>query len=118
MTEPSGPSIPPPPELPPNEKAPWINIPTSALIEDWGKVANSQNQADVLFHLGNKTFHAHRLVLCSASDVFRKLFGVETNIKVRSLSECPGWSKKSLQRVTAANVTAGLVEGFTAMQQQ
>ena len=118
MTEPSGPSIPPPPELPSNEKAPWINIPTSALIEDWGKMVNSENQADVLFYLNDKTFHAHKIVLCSASDIFRKVFGIETKLKVQSLSECPGWTKKSLQRMTAANVSAGLVEGFMGMQQK
>ena len=29
------PSIPPPPSLPPNQKAPWINIESSVLSADW-----------------------------------------------------------------------------------
>ena len=114
----NGPSIPPPPELPANEKAPWINIPTSALIEDWAKLVGSENHSDVLFHLDSKSFHAHRLVLCSASDVFRKIFGIETKVKVPSLSSCLGWTKRRLQKITWGNINGGLVEGLTTIQKK
>ena len=104
--------IPPPPELPVNSKAPWINIPTSHLTEHWGKMVNDPNFADVEFIVGNCTYYAHRLVLCSASDFFRRLFGIETTLKVESLMECPGWSKKRLQKITPDGVNLGMVEGI------
>ena len=62
IQSPSEPSVPPPPELPPNTKAPWITIPTSTFPQDWSKLINSDSHADVLFHLGSDCYHAHRLV--------------------------------------------------------
>lgn len=59
---PAEPSIPPPPELPPNIKAPWINIPTSTFSQDWGKLVNSESHADVVFHLSSESYYAHRSV--------------------------------------------------------
>ena len=52
--------IPPPPELPKNTAAPWINITSSSYQEDWGKMADCEKHADVTFVLGDKSFHAHR----------------------------------------------------------
>ena len=104
--------IPPPPELPVNSKAPWINIPSSSLTSHWGKMLDNPTLSDVEFSVGRSTFTAHRLVLCSASDFFRRLFGVETVVKCESLGEgCPGWNKKRLQKVTPDGVNLGLVEG-------
>ena len=114
--------IPPPPELPPNEKAPWINIPSSQFAQEWAKLVNSQEHSDVLFHLDAKTFHTHRYILCSASEVFRKLFDVEAlgskKVKVQSLAECPGWNARRLKKVTVENVKLGLVEGFLSVQEK
>lgn len=110
------PSIPPPPELPPNDKAPWINIPSSMLGQEWLKLVNSDNLSDVVFRLDTKTFHAHKLVLCTASDVFRRVFGIEAKVKVQSLAKCPGWSKKRLQKITVESINQGAVEGFVAIQ--
>ena len=115
--------IPPPPELPPNEKAPWINIPSSQFAQDWSKQVNNQNQSDVTFRLDAKSYHAHRYVLCSASEVFRRVFDVEggggaggsVKVKVQSLAECPGWNSRRLKKVTAANINSGLVEGFVSI---
>ena len=61
IQSPSESSVPPPPELPPNTKAPWITIPTSTFPQDWSKLVNSDSHADVLFHLGSEHYHAHRL---------------------------------------------------------
>lgn len=112
--------IPPPPELPPNEKAPWINIPSSQFAQDWSKMVNNQNHSDVTFRLDTKTYHAHRYILCSASEVFRRVFDVEAGgsakVKVQSLAECPGWNSRRLKKVTAANINSGLVEGFISIQ--
>ncbi len=73
---------PPPPELPANEKAPWVNIPTSAFASDWSKLVNNSSHSDVVFKLGSKLYYAHRYVLTSASDMFRQLFGVTEKVKV------------------------------------
>lgn len=104
-------SIPPPPELPVNSKAPWINIPTSSFSMEWGKMVNNSDHADVEFSLGDSTYHAHKIVLCSASDFFRRLFGVKMALKLESLAECPGWTKKKLEKITPDGVNLGMVEG-------
>ena len=103
--------IPPPPELPVNSHAPWINIPSSLLMDHWSKMVNNADLSDVEFTVGRHTYHAHRAVLCSASEFFRRLFGVEVKVKVESLGECGGWGKKKLQKVTPDGVNLGLVEG-------
>ena len=115
--------IPPPPELPPNEKAPWINIPSSQFAQDWSKLVNNQSHSDVTFRLDAKTYHAHRYILCSASEVFRRVFDVEggdgaAKVKVQSLAECPGWNSRRLKKVTAANINSGMVEGFIAIEEK
>ena len=117
--------IPPPPELPPNEKAPWINISSSQFVQDWAKLVNNQNLSDVTFRLDAKTYHAHRYILCSASEVFRRVFDIEgmggggsAKVKVQSLAECPGWNSRRLKKVTAANINSGLVDGFISIQEK
>ena len=55
--------IPPPPELPKNTAAPWINIPTSVYQEDMKKLLNNQTNSDVQFILGSIIYYAHRLVI-------------------------------------------------------
>ena len=69
--------------------------------------------ADVEFITGNTTYRAHRLVLCSASDFFRRLFGIERVLKLESLGgECPGWTRKRLQKIAPEAVNLGMVEGL------
>ena len=82
----------------------------------------SKDHSDVVFQLDTKTFHAHRFILCSASEVFRRLFDVEAlgakKIKVDSLAECPGWSSRRLKKVTVENVRNGLVEGLLSVEEK
>ena len=73
---------------------------------------NSPNMADVEFIIDDHTYYAHRLVLCSACDYFRRLFGIAMIVKVESLGECPGWSKKKLEKITQDGVNMGKVEGI------
>ena len=110
--------IPPPPELPVNEKAPWINIPSSNLAENWGKLVNNSKYSDVIFELDSKSFHAHRLVLCASSDLFRSIFGVEGHLKkqVKGLSKSVMWPKRRLQKVSMATVNDGYVEGILSVR--
>jgi hypothetical protein len=60
------PGIPPPPELPKNTAAPWINIPTSVYQEDMKKLLDSKTNADVHFILGSKVYCAHRWVVSNS----------------------------------------------------
>lgn len=115
--------IPPPPELPPNEKAPWINIPSSDFAQDWAKLVNNKSHSDVVFVLDDKTYHAHRYMLCSASEVFRRMFDIEgsaqsegsAKVKVESLAKCPGWNLRQLKKVNRFNINSGQLEGVQSM---
>ncbi|KJE97108.1 rho GTPase [Capsaspora owczarzaki ATCC 30864] len=68
--------IPLPPPLPKGVPAPWINVSTSTIAEDMRKLLNSPYAADVSIQCGATTFHAHRIVLASASRFFRRLFHI------------------------------------------
>ena len=74
---------------------------------------NNEKHSDVVFKLDSSRFYAHKYVLCSASDVFRRIFRIEEPKKrVQSLGGCGGWSKKRLQKVSVENINAGGIEGF------
>eukprot|EP00731_Ephydatia_muelleri_P008903 Em0004g1241a len=108
----SEPAIPPPPTLPENEKAPLINVSTSTLPADWKKLVNCEDHSDVIFLLGPKVYHAHRYVLCGASNMFRRVFGIEDPIKATSLGEAPTWNKERMQEWTPENICGGKVAGL------
>ncbi|KAL5497514.1 hypothetical protein EMCRGX_G013990 [Ephydatia muelleri] len=96
-TDPSGdttsePAIPPPPTLPENEKAPWINVSTSTFPGDWKKLVNCEDLSDVTFLLGPKVYHA------------------------QNLGEVPTWNKKRMQEVTPENICGGKVAGLKDIQ--
>ena len=124
--------IPPLPVMPPIEKAPLINVPSSNYCQDWSKLINNQSHSDIVFHLGAQVFYAHRYVLCSASEVFRRVFEIKqfflvgatsesksVEIKYKSLAECPGWdTPDKIESVTASNINAGQVEGFVSLQEK
>ncbi|EFA76882.1 Rab GTPase [Heterostelium album PN500] len=72
--------VPIPPAMPPAGKAPWINIVTSTYEKELKSTLEHQGFADVKFTFGNdKPIFAHRVILCSASQVFRRLFSVTLN---------------------------------------
>lgn len=98
--------------MPENERAPWINIESSVLSNDWGKLINQQQFSDVVLHLGSKQYYTHRYVLCSASDVMRQLFGIHLKNKPDSLSQYPQWSSKRLKGLTFDRINDGKEEGF------
>lgn len=115
----SEPTIPPPPVMPENTRAPWINITSSSLASDWSKLINHTQFSDVIIHLSNKRYHGHRYVLCTASDVMRRLLGVPLSQfkPSESLSEykCPQWSLKRLKELTFDTINNGQVEGFVSI---
>jgi Rho family protein len=109
------PHIPPPPVMPKNTVAPWIDIETSSLSTDWSKLINQQQLSDVVFHLGSKLYHSHRYVLSCSSDVMRQIFGIRQKIKCESLSQCVEWDSKRLKELTTEKVNEGLVKGFLSV---
>lgn len=111
----SEPTIPPPPVMPENEKAPWINIESSVWSSDWNKLVNQPQFSDVTIHLGAKQYFAHRYVLCSSSNVMRQLLGVHEKVKSESLSECPLWPLKRLKNLTLERINDGKEEGFVSI---
>ncbi len=72
------------------------------------------------FDLGYATFHAHRYVLCSNSDLFRVIFGVSlpAKVKVQSLLQCSGWSRKRLERIAKEREEGKEPEGILAVQER
>ena len=78
-----GPLIPPPPKPPVKEEAPDIKMLSSTFNAEWVNTINNPSHSDVVFRLEGKTYHAHRYVLASASDLFRQLLGVTKKLKVR-----------------------------------
>ncbi|XP_077993407.1 rho-related protein racA-like [Glandiceps talaboti] len=67
-----------PPVMPPAGQAPWIEIQTSTFADHWYKMLENPVHSDVTFILeDSRQFQAHKLVLCSTSTYFCKVFGVE-----------------------------------------
>ncbi len=83
FTNACGPYIPPPPQPPANKKAPEIEVPSSTFAVEWSKAINNPSYSDMVLRLEGKTYHAHRYVLASASDLFRQLLRVTQKVKVR-----------------------------------
>lgn len=66
-----------PPVMPPAGRAPKIEIESSKFAEDWMAMHENPVCADVTFVLiGQYNLDAHKIVLCSASEYFRRLFSV------------------------------------------
>ena len=57
-------------------------------------------------------YHTHRYVLCGASDMFRRVFGIEDTIKATSLGEAPTWNKERMQELNPENICGGKVVGL------
>ena len=106
--------VPLPPFLPIGKKAPEINIETSSMVDDWGRLVNSKQFSDVQFHLKNKTFFAHKYVLCSASNLMRQLFGISKKVEMESLFDYAEWTAAKLEAVSTENVNSRRVKGFVS----
>eukprot|EP00117_Sycon_ciliatum_P004051 scpid42668/ scgid8577/ Rho-related protein racA len=107
---------PPPPVMPPAGKAPWVNIETASFAEDWFEAACSGEEADVVFHVhGHKPVPAHRLVLCAASPIFRRLFGIKKKVDLSKVAGPSQPKQEATHLLTAEDVEAGRVPGLTGM---
>ncbi|XP_066295877.1 rho-related protein racA-like [Branchiostoma lanceolatum] len=99
-------TLPPPPVMPPAGQAPWIDIETSTIADHMTQLLKSGDYCDVTFVLeGSHHVAAHKLVLCSASEFFQNLFGIQSSNK-------KGKSSKSTPNFAAGCAgVAGLEEG-------
>ncbi|XP_022095615.1 rho-related protein racA-like isoform X2 [Acanthaster planci] len=66
-----------PPEVPPVDEAPRIEIQTSTIADDFGKALEQSAFSDVVFIVEGKSILAHKVVLCSASNFFCCVFGLD-----------------------------------------
>ncbi|XP_022081978.1 rho-related protein racA-like isoform X2 [Acanthaster planci] len=71
------PSPPSEPEVPPVDEAPRIEIQTSTIADNFGKALEQPAFSDVVFIVGGKSILAHKVVLCSASNFFCHVFGLD-----------------------------------------
>lgn len=105
-------TLPPPPVMPPAGKAPWINIETSRFAEDWKKTLENPVHADVKFIVGDeeRTLHAHRIILSSASEFFNNVLNVYNPLAN---------SKNQLKvKFTADSINEGKVAGLAGIWQE
>ncbi|KAL3869767.1 hypothetical protein ACJMK2_042404 [Sinanodonta woodiana] len=99
-----------PPVMPPAGKAPWIEIETSTFADDWYKMLQDPKYPDITFKLeGSHQLDAHRIVLCSASKVFSKIFGISKPMKNNQLREINAIENYSLEELNS-----GMVPGVAA----
>ncbi len=68
---------------------------------------NNPSHSDVVLRLEGKTYHAHRYVLASASDLFRQLLGVTQEVKVKFVYLVPAYLGKYCGHHTSMMVTPG-----------
>ncbi|KAM9998538.1 hypothetical protein ACTFIY_008192 [Dictyostelium cf. discoideum] len=86
-------SVPIPPVMPPAGKAPWIDIITSSYDKEMKETLNSESFSDVKFtFFEERPVYAHRVILCSASEFFRRVFGYtlssdQAEFKLEDLNE-------------------------------
>ncbi|XP_038076724.1 rho-related protein racA-like [Patiria miniata] len=66
-----------PPEKPPLDEAPRIEIQTSTIAGDLGKALEQPSYSDVTFIVEGKSILAHKVMLCSASNFFCVVFGLK-----------------------------------------
>ena len=97
----------PPPQLPDHKKAPAIKVQISTFSSDRAKTINNPSHSDMVLRLEGKTYHAHRYVLASASDLFRQLLGVTQEVKVRFVYLVPAYLGKCCGYHTSMMVTLG-----------
>lgn len=107
---------PSPPEMPVAGHAPWINIETSSYAENWRSLLQSGEEADVIFHVhGCQPIPAHLFVLCSASVLFRQLFGMSKKVDLSRVAGPSQPQQKDFGSLTAEDINNGRVPGLVSM---
>ncbi|XP_060077243.1 rho-related protein racA-like [Ylistrum balloti] len=106
--------IPSPPNMPPTEKAPWIDIATSRFADDWRGMLEKPIHSDVTFILGEgKPLAAHKLVMCCSSSFFCQVLGMTPlykSSKTRSVANLHSFSHEAMN--------AGRIEGISKISEE
>ena len=90
-----------------------INVPSSTLQSEWLKMVNNEYLSDVQFYYKTSCYHGHKVVLCAASELFRRIFEIGRELEgEESLSHCNTWSKKRLIANNRQCVNNGAIGTF------
>ena len=107
------PSVPSPPRLPLLAKAPPITIPNSTLPSEWLTMVNNEHLSDVQFYYKTDCYYGHKIVLCAASKLFRRIFETDRELEAEeSLSECKTWNKTRINTINKQCINDGAVGAF------
>ena len=71
----------------------------------------------MVFHLDMKEFHAHKYILCTASDIMRHLFGVTEEIKLETIAVCKNWKPEQVAQVSPNAINNGYIDGLLSFQE-
>eukprot|EP01112_Ceratiomyxa_fruticulosa_P020444 TRINITY_DN6959_c0_g1_i1.p1 TRINITY_DN6959_c0_g1~~TRINITY_DN6959_c0_g1_i1.p1 ORF type:complete len:599 (-),score=138.92 TRINITY_DN6959_c0_g1_i1:147-1943(-) len=110
--------VPLPPVMPEAGRAPWIHVQTSSYAENWSHFVNSERYADVRFLIGSENeedsnnnsrssvLFAHKVVLCSSSLLFRRLFDLPAKD-----------SDSNFAPIDRESLNAGMVPPFASFEE-
>ena len=94
-------------------KSPAIDVPISTLQTEWLRMVNKEHLSDVEFCYKSDHYHGHKIVLCAASELFRRIFEIGGELEAEeSSSHCSTWNKKRLNAITKQCINNGAVEAF------
>ncbi|XP_060078518.1 rho-related protein racA-like [Ylistrum balloti] len=101
--------IPPPPPMPPAGMAPKIEVETSRFADDWLAMHENPVHADVTFILREQlNLDAHKIVLCSSSTYFRRVFGMMKSHKRKRTKSASNFTMDELN----SEQTEGIVAAY------
>ena len=63
-------------------KAPWLEIETATFADQWMKTLENPQHSDVTFIVEDRNLSVHKIMLCSASKFFARVFGVTESSEV------------------------------------
>ena len=104
--------IPPSPQPVTNTKIPNVDVPISTLQSEWLKMVNNECLSDVQFHYKTDCYHGHKIVLCSASELFRQVFEIGGELKQDDSSHCNSWDRTRMEAINRESINNGAVEAF------
>ncbi|KAK7482452.1 hypothetical protein BaRGS_00026269 [Batillaria attramentaria] len=104
-------AVPIPPLMPPAGKAPWLEIETSTFADNWYRVLEDPRFHDVTFIVeGDRQLNAHKIVLCSASKFFAKVFGVSIGTMTKQQRQM-----NAIESFSRQLLNSGGVEGIASV---
>lgn len=81
-------------------------------------MVNNNYLYDVQFRYKTDCYHGHKVVLCAASELFRRIFEIdrgEVKAEESSLSQCNTWSRKKLNGINRQSINNGAVAAFRSI---